>query len=102
MPLNGINVIAGSVNELDGPVSLHLDWKWSEVIVSGATTTASMPTLPSSSGGAPAFLVQAGADGWISVGPTPNASSSPRRWVRAGEDVVIAANAGDRVSYVAG
>jgi len=101
MPLSGIHVIAGNINEIDGPVSLHTAWTWSQTLASGQTTDNAMPAIPSAVGGAPAFLLQVGVDGWISVGPTPNASASPRRWVRSGEDIVLAGNVGDKVAFLA-
>lgn len=100
MPMTGLHVIAGNVNEIDGPISLHTAWTWSQTLNSGEATASAMPPIPSAVGGAPAFLLQAGSDGWVSVGPAPNASASPRRWIRAGEDVVVAANSGDRVAFL--
>lgn len=100
MSLNGLHVAQGYLNEVDGDVVLVVDLRWSQTLSAAGTTDSTVVAPAIGSGGAPALMVQAGADGWIATGPSPNANGSPRRYIRSGEDVVVPVNVGDRLAWL--
>lgn len=72
---------------------------WSEEPLSGVATTNA---APGSTGMDPIMRVYSGTDDiWVSVGPSPNASVSPRLLVPALTLYDIYVGAGDRMAWVA-
>ncbi|MBC2773426.1 hypothetical protein J5N58_08175 [Rhizobium cremeum] len=72
----------------------------SESLASGGTTTLVAPADHEVMG-PPIFRVQAAADSWVAIGPSPNASTGARTLCRAGEDYDFFAEPGWKVAWVA-
>lgn len=102
MALSGIHVACGFAG-IDGFESsvpeIIKDVVWSESPASGVTSTNSAPNTGGS--GSPVFRVDVSADAYVSVGPSPNASVSPRHFVRAGSPYDIGVKPGDKFQWVA-
>lgn len=75
---------------------------WSETLSAPGTTTNVVPSVPAGSF-ASAILCVAAIDvaAWVAIGPSPNASTNPRRFVTVGRDVQLEAQPGDKVAWVA-
>ena len=73
---------------------------WSQVLASGATTTQAAPNYDGSVG-TPSFQVRAFQDGYVSIGPTPNASTAPRLPIGAGETLNVFCASGDKLAFLA-
>lgn len=104
MAFSGLHVVCGfagvpSANRSVQPVLSNV--RWSQSPSSGTPTTQAAP------GGAelgnPIFRVESSADVWVSVGPNPDASVSPRVLVRAttAQPYDIGVQPGDKLAWVA-
>jgi hypothetical protein len=72
---------------------------WSEAPATGVTSTN---VAPQASGGAsPLMRFYASADSWVSIGPSPNATSGIRFLVQAGVDYDVFVAAGDKFQWIA-
>lgn len=81
------------------PVPAQGPLVWSENVTSAGTTTNSVP----STGGPHPLLITitAAADSFIDIGPSPDATSSKKRFCPAGIPRDFSANPGDKVAWVA-
>lgn len=74
---------------------------WSQTMTSPGTSSTAAPA-PNSTQGDPMISVEAAdADVFVSIGPTPNATSGPRMLVRAGTSRQRYVKQGDYVAWVA-
>lgn len=72
---------------------------WSEAPATGVTSTN---IAPQASGNAPPMMrFYASADSWVSVGPTPNATSGIRFYLQAGVDYDVFVAASDKFQWIA-
>ena len=102
MALTGIHVVCGfaGIDGFENSVpEIIKDAVWSESPASGVTSTNAAPNAGIS--GNAVFRVDVSADSYVSVGPTPNASQSPRHFVRAGAPHDIGVKPGDKFQWVA-
>lgn len=51
--------------------------------------------------GQPCFVYVAAADAYVAIGPTPDASASPRRLAKAGVEYTVGVAVGDKLAYIA-
>lgn len=102
MALSGVHVtcaFAGVDGFEDLKPALIKSPAWSESPASGTATTNLVPN--SGTNGSAILRVDASADSYVSIGPAPNASQSPRYLVRAGVPYDFGANPGDKLAWVA-
>lgn len=93
---------ANAVNSGVGLPALELlnRASWSEEPASNTATTNSA----NSQGeifGKPVFRIYSSADAWVSVGPSPDPSASPRYFVAANQYYDILVNNGDKLRWIA-
>lgn len=98
MALSGVHVAFGYVRETAGADPLFRDVLWSETDTTGFFGVTEAPATASLLG-TPAFEVRASVDVWVAVGKSPDARSSPRRLVLAGEAAIFPCNEGDRLAW---
>ena len=103
MAFSGLHVTAGyagSRGNRSSTLSLIGEVVWSHTFTTAGTTTEVAP--PAREGeGDPMFQVIASADSYVAIGPTPNASASPRILVPANAVREFYAEAGDKLAWVA-
>ncbi|MBB2794421.1 UNVERIFIED_ORG: hypothetical protein GGD58_003291 [Rhizobium pisi] len=103
MAFSGLHVVcgyAGSQAQRWASQALLGKIAWSEAPATGVTSTNSAPAS-SDIAADPIFRINAAADSWVSIGPTPNATSGTRFLVRAGADYDIYAQQGDKFQWIA-
>ena len=72
----------------------------SETLTNPGATTITAPAGALELGQAVASL-RCSVDAWIAIGPNPNASANPRRYLSANTDFDIFVFAGDKVAWAA-
>ncbi|NKM55795.1 hypothetical protein GFL21_14860 [Rhizobium anhuiense] len=103
MTFSGVHVVsgfAGSQSQRYTSQAILGKISWSEAPASGVTSTNAAPAS-SDIAGDPVFRINAAADSWVSVGPTPNATSGTRFLVRSGADCDVYAAPGDKFQWIA-
>lgn len=101
MALSGLHVLcafAGPSSPKGTPVMLPSNMQWSQTMATGATTTKSAPAQPNEYGGV-IFEVTASADVYVSIGPAPDASTSPRAFVPASTVTDFVVKSGDKLNW---
>lgn len=102
MALTGVHVTcayAGIDGFEDIKPALIKNPAWSESPNTGTATSNAVPNAGAD--GSAVLRVDASADSYVSIGPAPNASQSPRYFVRAGVPYDFGAKAGDKLAWVA-
>ncbi len=113
MALSGLTVLCGyaglddddRANAVNSGVSLESvelinRAAWSEEPASDTTTTNSAASAGEIYG-KPVFRIYSSADAWVSVGPSPNPSASPRHFVAANQYYDIMVKDGDKLRWIA-
>ncbi len=72
---------------------------WSEAPATGVTTTNAAPQTGGD--GQAVFRVTAAADSYVSIGPAPDSSVSPRHLLLAGQPYDFGVKPGDKLQWVA-
>lgn len=102
MALSGIHVVCAFAG-IDGYETaipeIIKDAVWSESPSTGVISTNAAPNTGSK--GSAVFRIDVSADSYVSIGPVPNASASPRHFVRAGSPYDVGVNPGDKFQWVA-
>lgn len=102
MALSGIHVVCAfaGIDGFENSIpEIIKEAQWSESPASGVTSTSSAPNTGVAGGAV--FRIDVSADSYVSVGPVPNASASPRHFVRAGSPYDIGVKPGDKFQWVA-
>lgn len=108
MALSGVHAICGfaggsGINNSAMPVICKP--VWSEAPNTGVTSTNAAPAGGKSGAfcltGQPMMRFRASADSYVSVGPSPNATSGTKFLVPAGVDYDVFVDAGDKFQWVA-
>ncbi|AIC27069.1 hypothetical protein IE4771_CH01952 [Rhizobium etli bv. mimosae str. IE4771] len=103
MAFSGLHVVcgyAGSQSQRYTSQAVFGKIAWSESPATGVTSTNVAP-VSSDIAGDPIFRINAAADSWVSVGPTPNATSGTRFLVRAGADYDVYVEPGAKLQWIA-
>ncbi|MBX4989558.1 hypothetical protein [Rhizobium lentis] len=103
MALTGLHVVcgyAGSQSQRYTSQALLGKISWSEAPASGVTSTNAAPAATDIAGDA-IFRINAAADSWVSIGPTPDATAGTRFLVRAGADYDVYAQQGYKLQWIA-
>jgi len=103
MAFSGVHVVcgyAGSLFARDKSQAILGKIAWSEAPASGVASTNAAPAENAGSGQA-MFRIRAAADSWVSVGPTPNATSGTRFLVPASTDYDVYAEPNDKFQWIA-
>jgi len=103
MAFSGVHVVcgyAGSLFARDKSQAILGKIAWSEAPATGVTSTNAAPAENAGSGQA-MFRIRAAADSWVSVGPTPNATSGTRFLVPASTDYDVYAEPNDKFQWIA-
>ncbi|MBX4967195.1 hypothetical protein [Rhizobium binae] len=103
MALTGLHVVCGFAGsqiarEKSQPILGKI--AWSEAPGSGVTSTNIAPPVNDAMGQA-VFRIHAAADSWVSIGPTPNATTGKRVLVPASVDYDVFAEPGDKFQWIA-
>ncbi|MBB4580382.1 hypothetical protein GGE45_002712 [Rhizobium aethiopicum] len=103
MAFSGLHVVCGFAGsqiarEKSQPIFGKI--AWIEAPSSGVTSTNFAPPVNDAMGQA-IFRIRAAADSWVSVGPSPNATSGTRFLVPASTDYDVFAEPGDKFQWVA-
>lgn len=102
MAFSGIHVICGfvGVDGYEGAIPQILKGAvWSESPSTGVTSTNQAPN--SGGDGAAVFRVTAAANSYVSIGPSPDSSASPRHLVLANMPYDFGVKPGDKFQWVA-
>jgi hypothetical protein len=103
MAFAGLHVVcgyAGSLFARDKSQAILGKIAWTEAPASGVASTNVAPQENSGSGQA-LFRIRAFADSWVSVGPTPDATSGKRFLVPAATDYDVYAEPNDKFQWIA-
>ncbi|PDS97506.1 hypothetical protein CO659_12635 [Rhizobium sp. S9] len=103
MAFSGLHVVCGYPGSLfarDKSQAILGKIAWSEAPASGVTSTNAAPAESAGSGQA-MFRIRAAADSWVSIGPTPNATSGNRFLVPAATDYDVYAEPNDKFQWIA-
>ncbi|MBY5553707.1 hypothetical protein J0664_06150 [Rhizobium leguminosarum] len=103
MAFSGLHVVCGYPGSLfarDKSQAILGKISWSEAPATGVTSTNFAPGENAGSGQS-MFRIRAAADSWVSVGPTPNATSGTRFLVPAGTDYDLYAEPNDKFQWIA-
>ncbi|EJC75580.1 hypothetical protein Rleg10DRAFT_5786 [Rhizobium leguminosarum bv. trifolii WSM2012] len=103
MAFSGLHVVCGFPGSLfarDKSQAILGKISWSEAPASGVTSTNAAPQENAGSGQA-MFRIRAAADSWVSVGPTPDATTGKRFLVPASTDYDVYAEPGDKFQWIA-
>lgn len=85
------------------PVEIGGGLLWSETLGSAGTTGLSAPAGPADGAAAVVFTITAEVNGWIAIGPAPDANVLAfRRRIRAGATRSFLAPNGVRVAWLPG
>jgi len=99
MAFSGVHVTFGLIDEIGRSVDVIGKRVWSETLAAAGTTV--MAANLSQGAARTVFMVQSSVDVFVSIGPTPNASASPRDLILAGERIIIPCVYGDKLAWVA-
>jgi len=103
MALNGVHVECGYVGNRTrqlGDVNLIGELIWSKTIsASGGVTDRSVDEVKQSNGQLVLSVVSS-ADIFYAIGPTPNASADPRRFLAANTPIDVLVRSGDKFACV--
>ncbi|MGM4911418.1 hypothetical protein [Rhizobium sp. 768_B6_N1_8] len=103
MAFSGLHVVcgyAGSLFARDKSQAILGKIAWSEAPATGVTSTNVAPQESAASGQA-IFRIRAAADSWVSVGPTPDATTGKRFLVPASTDYDVYAEPNDKFQWIA-
>jgi hypothetical protein len=103
MAFAGLHVVcgyAGSLFARDKSQAILGKIAWSEAPASGVVSTNAAPQESAGSGQA-IFRIRAAADSWVSVGPTPDATTGKRFLVPAATDYDVYAEPNDKFQWIA-
>ncbi|MBB4235027.1 hypothetical protein [Rhizobium esperanzae] len=103
MAFAGLHVVCGYPGSLfarDKSQAILGKIAWSEAPSSGVTSTNFAPGENTGSGQA-MFRIRAAADSWVSVGPTPDATTGKRFLVPAATDYDVYAEPNDKLQWIA-
>ncbi|MGO8211818.1 hypothetical protein ACC782_33600 [Rhizobium ruizarguesonis] len=103
MAFAGLHVVcgfAGSLFARDKSQAILGKIAWTEAPATGVTSTNVAPN-GSDGSGQPMFRIRAAADSWVSVGPTPDATSGKRFLVPAATDYDVYAEPNDKFQWIA-
>lgn len=103
MAFAGLHVVcgyAGSLFARDKSQAILGKIAWSEAPSTGVTSTNAAPQESAGSGQA-IFRIRAAVDSWVSVGPTPDATTGKRFLVPAATDYDVYAEPNDKFQWIA-
>lgn len=98
MAFTGVHIAFGTIDTIARSSDVLSKKVWSETMAAAGTTGLSANLTQGAA--RMAFLIQPSVDIFVSIGPTPNASASPRDLVLAGERVLIPCTYGDKLAWV--